>query len=447
MLNVECCNCGEIFTGDSYRKIKFCRRCRRCMKCRCACKGCPVCAGKHPFHPPWICSYCGTCRKGCSCRKRPGKLKGNFIENLRSVAMAPRKIMSPQYGEFVTGGKILNSLARPLALEVELSSWGTLAEGPRFKHFQYTTAHDGSVKPSETEMVLSPMSGDGYLRAMFELAEALVKSKAEVNKTCGLHVHVDATDLSYWDLRRFLVLYMGYEEEIYRLLVAPDRASNTRFCGMLDATSKAELNGIAETKDIGEVKNAIQRMVFGTNWEALKEIKTSSREAVIEQEGIVKEAIANKRAPATVERCTEKLLSLQEKANRADYNLRQKASFNSKAMRSKYGGDHGTRPRLMRYLGMNIYSWFHRGTLEWRMKEGTTSLQELVCWPLFCAWMVDISTRLTDAQVRKLPSLMTFLEYGIKVNGIGGDEKYVLKLPEFIHTWAQGRARLVEGGE
>jgi hypothetical protein len=244
-------------------------------------------------------------------------------------------------------------------------------------------------------MVTTPLVGDNFIRGSLELSKALEDHAAQVNDTCGLHVHVDASNYTYWDIRRFLRIYSLFEDDIYRYLIAPSR-SNNRFCGKLDTSFKTAINNMSKaTNDSTAIKNILQETVFGIEWPQIREPDRIKIKSYVQY--------------------------VQELKN------------------NKYGGGVGTRARVVRYFGLNVFSWFHRGSLEFRMKEGTVDPLELVCWPLFCAWLVELSSRMHDSHVDKLPNLLDFLHYGVERSRFNGTD--ILRPPRFLYTWAQHRIR------
>jgi hypothetical protein len=70
----------------------------------------------------------------------------------------------------------------------------------------------------------------------------------------------------------------------------------------------------------------------------------------------------------------------------------------------------GGRYEWCRYVGLNLHAWQYRGTIEWRMKEATTSLEELICWPLWCGWFVETITKMTEKDSTRWWSLIEFTE-------------------------------------
>jgi hypothetical protein len=68
---------------------------------------------------------------------------------------------------------------------------------------------------------------------------------------------------------------------------------------------------------------------------------------------------------------------------------------------------YASEPTHIRYCDLNVHSWFFRGTVEIRVKEGTVMPKEIVGWPLFCLWLIEAVSK-TDG--RGLPK--TGAEFG-----------------------------------
>lgn len=87
--------------------------------------------------------------------------------------------------------------------------------------------HDGSIQGRHTfEINTAPASGDKFVKQINEICEALNTDKAKVNKSCGLHVHVDARDFNFYDVRKLVFLYEKLEDALYGI-VAPSRRQST----------------------------------------------------------------------------------------------------------------------------------------------------------------------------------------------------------------------------
>ncbi len=102
-----------------------------------------------------------------------------------------------------------------------------------------------------TTPILKGVDGEKYLKG---LCRALnYKDNARVDSTCGLHLHIDATDLmqnSYEGLQRLLVFHWLYEPVIMSFLPA-NRRANT-YCQSLK--NDYHYKKILEAKDLRTVK-------------------------------------------------------------------------------------------------------------------------------------------------------------------------------------------------
>lgn len=74
--------------------------------------------------------------------------------------------------------------------------------------------HDGSCG---REIVTAPMAGDYIETAFSELSVAWKKSGTVSNETCGIHVHVDGSDIDWADMYRVLWTYSHVEPVLYLL--------------------------------------------------------------------------------------------------------------------------------------------------------------------------------------------------------------------------------------
>lgn len=270
--------------------------------------------------------------------------------------------------------RVVNRLNRPLGIEVELSEWGSMRAQSPMK-FSYRVVGDGSVQPSGKEMVLDPLVGDGFVQGVLELGELLVLAGAEVNQTCGLHVHVGAADFGFFDLRRLLRMFALAENEIYQELVDPSRMGN-RYSRMLTPEQKAAIRALGTLDTAVNLKHAIIKLVYG---------------------------------------------DLRDYANADNPKSLARAWVRAKA--DKYGNT-GT-GHDSRYSGLNLVSWFHRGTIEFRMHQGTTATADLLHWPLFCGWFVELANSLTDRAVDKMAGVGDLIEH----------------MPRHIGIWAENKRR------
>ncbi|MGI4873686.1 MAG: amidoligase family protein [Janthinobacterium lividum] len=131
------------------------------------------------------------------------------------------------------------------ALLAELRAQGLEAQDAGYTHS--TTSHwkivsDGSITGANSFELVSPiLRGLEGLAELEKACRALKICNAQVNSSCGLHVHFGATDLSLEPLRQLVRNYLVLEPTIDQLMPAARRANNATYClGLLRGRTQAE---------------------------------------------------------------------------------------------------------------------------------------------------------------------------------------------------------------
>ena len=106
---------------------------------------------------------------------------------------------------------------------------------------------DGSINGDYSVELVSPiLSGVEGLREVAKVVKILSDAGAKVNKSCGLHVHVDANDLSSKVLFNVYRRYALHEDQIDSFMVKSRRENNNEYCKstrtILDRTTVATDN-------------------------------------------------------------------------------------------------------------------------------------------------------------------------------------------------------------
>ena len=255
----------------------------------------------------------------------------------------------------------INGLKRNIGMEVEVGRFGTsIKEVPKTQGaLQFRKTSDASVKPDGHELVIAPCAGDKFLESTATLYRLLTTHHAEVNETCGFHVHIDGRDLSWVQIRQLAKVYTQYEREIYGLL--PLHRENNQYSKI----GKSELFAIAQAKSKNEIYTALYFK------DVVRDVFTRvSRDPHVPPPTIPPEP------------------------------MHGNARYLYTHKRDKYRGN-------TRYSGLNLNSYCHRGTIEWRQHQGTTAIADLIFWPLFCGWFTEIGANFQ--QKRELPgSILEF---------------------------------------
>ena len=87
--------------------------------------------------------------------------------------------------------------------------------------------YDGSLT-NGVEFVLIPMNGDDLHYTLKGLCRGLKENHYEIRKTCGLHIHFDARDLTEADIEKIYYVYHIFEDRLMEMV--PESRRNNGYC-------------------------------------------------------------------------------------------------------------------------------------------------------------------------------------------------------------------------
>lgn len=98
----------------------------------------------------------------------------------------------------------------------------------------YKIVSDGSLTGNDTNEVVSPiLQGNEGLDSLKRLCEALSEIDAKVNRSCGLHVHIGAANMTDAHYIRIVRNYQKLEAVIDTFMPLSRRANYNRYCHSL----------------------------------------------------------------------------------------------------------------------------------------------------------------------------------------------------------------------
>lgn len=314
----------------------------------------------------------------------------------KKVTSRKQKLISPLWN--------LNPLRRPLGLELELVPVGKINLGSLSKFVQITLVRDGSLTPGGQEMVVSPLVGDLFIQGVNDLATMLANGGSGVDKSCGFHVHVGATDYTPYDLRRLIWIVKTIQSDIYAYLVAPGR-SEGRYCRPYNQNDRWY-------EDLWDLKEGKEIRAYLYNWLYSGARAHSWRNP----SGNPK---LEKGSPKVIYSPRGSILNQEEvKYAKENYNIPM---------------SRGHKYETCRYYGVNIHSWLQRGTVEFRHHQGTVTLSEMTFWPLFCGWVVELASFLRDEEVREVGGLRELF------TNVWKRPFKTLEVPKAVREWVLGK--------
>ncbi len=344
----HCCNACENHVDD------YCSNCDNCTDCC----GCHYCEGCSQNTNQDVCGECENCEScGCVCGDEdppPPEVPG-----VRPAPTPTRDSGNPIFTEnslrFWPGKPCkANPSKRFVSAEIEVATMPSNRDNTRrlMASWSGSIVSDGSLDGSMSfEINTAPASGSEYIRQMEAIFDHLKTGQATTSTNCGIHVHIDARDYTYYDMRRLLLLYAKIEPALYRI-VAPSRRTN-HYCVPCGPMYKEAIMKSASPK---ETKKNLYRAVYAT---------TPSPELHKGKD--------------------------DKEGNRAGRHG---------ATRRKY---HSCGTNVGRYAALNIHSWFYRGTVECRMHHGTVNRKGVQSWGIMWARLLDLALMMTERQIAALP--------------------------------------------
>lgn len=166
------------------------------------------------------------------------------------------------------------------------------------------------------EIRTSPAKGKYFIEQINEMCAILKNGNAQVNKTCGLHVHVDARDLKLKELSNVVQYWPMLQKELYKKPFKIRRAN--RYCKrrrgdkrLIEALNKAP-DGRSITTVGSYAGSHLKDRYASLNLQALLKYHTLENrmhQAVLEGDRIIKWAKFNSNFVEEVKNCSQKELT------------------------------------------------------------------------------------------------------------------------------------------
>ena len=242
-------NSGNVRSFVKRQDGLLCNSCKQCSVC-CGCLSCERCKRRHQQQN--ICLGCKKCKTNCChCRICPGcKLQccddndatTNHREGcgrcnvccecgdtnrvpLYTYWNRQSKHYTPTLKQHNT-----NKTSRLISAEIEAA--GIRGHGKPIyelvKKWDGAVVYDGSLPKGGFEVNTAPAGGDIYVQQVKELCNVIREQGGFIDGHCGLHVHIDARDFDYYDIRRLVMIYAPIEMALFAMV--PSERQEARFC-------------------------------------------------------------------------------------------------------------------------------------------------------------------------------------------------------------------------
>jgi len=149
---------------------------------------------------------------------------------------------------------VKNKFERAVGVEIETTGYSDRIDDFNSSQFDFQESYDGSINVNDeeykgAEYISHPMAGDYLFRQIDNMGNYLLDNDFEVNRSCGLHIHIDARDLFYEQLKGILMVTKTFEDIIFKIV--PPSRSKSRWCKRVPM-SKHNINRINSNSDLIE---------------------------------------------------------------------------------------------------------------------------------------------------------------------------------------------------
>lgn len=334
-----------------------CKECRRCSSC-CDCKVCKKCNVNSPLET--MCKLCNKCnKKWCclckvcyGCKIECGDDYCRNCERCNDCCLINKDCLDINRVPFYTSNNrpphfckaptlkehIYNPTSRYIAAEIEVAK--IRGHGRpiynKVKEWGGAIVYDGTLPENGFEINTAPASGDVFVNQINDICKELKNQNAGINESCGLHIHIDARDLNYYDIRRLVRVYAAIENILFGMV--PSDRHKSKYC---QPCGERYLSAIEEGRlPYDKVKTDVIKSIYANDG-STKGMKHKKRQAA-------------------------------------------------------------------HYYALNLHSWFHRGTIECRMFNGTIDPVIINNWAIMWARIVDYAAKTDDDVIAKTMALKNF---------------------------------------
>lgn len=150
---------------------------------------------------------------------------------------------------------VLSQALRAAGINVQAESYNHITR----RHWKIV--NDASVSGSNGFELVSPvLKGNSGIEEVKKVCQVLESLRANVNKSCGFHVHFDARELSINDWKNLYKNYITLENEIDQIMPASRKGNGNQYCrSMLNkmVSKQSAFSAIEMCNTVSELSRAI----------------------------------------------------------------------------------------------------------------------------------------------------------------------------------------------
>ena len=190
----------------------------------------------------------------------------------------PRQAKMPKFQPVTFGVEIECYNVNKYDLMNEVRTKGVEIQSEGYNHrdneVYFKIVSDASIRGDMAAEVVSPiLKGKEGLDSLKKVCESLNTIGAKVNKSCGLHVHLDARDMSIEHWRNLIINYARLENIIDGFMAESRRGNNNCFCRSISLMPRLEAT-ILHCNSVEEIARYFSTRYTKVNIEAYSRHKT-----------------------------------------------------------------------------------------------------------------------------------------------------------------------------
>ncbi len=227
--------CNKCQLNLQYEPRYYCDTHDLCTYC-CGCIICNNCKTK--VEKDFACYNCGQCTKCCECKT------GSDVRLIKSPLTFWR-----------------DNSKRLIGVEIEVEGTDKAFANQItniLRKWKCSVVEDGSLRAAGYEINTAPANGKLFEEQILAICSVLKEGKAQIDSRCGLHIHIEAKDLNYYDLRNVVLLHQKLEKKYLKKLVG-ERFDNG-YCKPVSVTQFFD-----KIVELNTPRNSILKTYFGTD--------------------------------------------------------------------------------------------------------------------------------------------------------------------------------------
>ncbi len=265
----KCSSCRRNFERSEVGKYKGKYYCMTCYKRKFnVCHGCKKVVKEKliNFHGHKICNRCNSkgLTKCQTCNKMYGKWEMHKIglfkhcckkcydkyhRRFRKIAFKQTKINPTTFKK--------NPFKRYCGVEIECRNNDRNRNcfiKDELKKLKYSQWTDGSLNLGGVEFVSRPMNGDNLFDKISHFCNILNKKKYFVDKSCGLHIHLETPKKVNY-LKKIYLFYKKFEPLIFNMV--PKSRQRTSYCHKYERYYKNSIQELFNVKTLNDFKSMV----------------------------------------------------------------------------------------------------------------------------------------------------------------------------------------------